>query len=54
MYINDVFRKELTVGQGFGEFSLLYNVKRSATIKALKNTSLWAIERKAFRDTINL
>ena len=39
-------------GEGFGELALLYNAKRSASIKALENCSLWGIDRNTFRKAV--
>jgi cGMP-dependent protein kinase len=40
------------VGDGFGEMALLYESPRSATIKAVEETYLWAIDRNSFRKTV--
>ena len=39
---------ELTDGEFFGEISLIYNIPRSATIKALTETTLMKIEKSPF------
>jgi cGMP-dependent protein kinase len=32
-----------------GELAILYNCQRTATIKAITNCKLWAIERQCFQ-----
>ncbi|XP_042200411.1 cGMP-dependent protein kinase 1-like [Callorhinchus milii] len=43
--------KLCTMGPGkvFGELAILYNCTRTATIKALSNAKLWAIDRQCFQ-----
>lgn len=36
----------------FGELALLYNMPRAATIKAISDGSLWAMDRQTFRRII--
>jgi cGMP-dependent protein kinase len=36
-------------GKLFGELAILYNCKRTATIKAATNCKLWAIDRASFQ-----
>ena len=36
-------------GKVFGELAILYNCKRTATIKAATDCKLWAIERQCFQ-----
>lgn len=36
-------------GKVFGELAILYNCKRTATIKAATDCRLWAIERQCFQ-----
>ena len=38
----------LGVGKAFGELAILYNCKRTASIKAVTDGKLWAIERTVF------
>lgn len=40
-----------TMGPGkvFGELAILYNCTRTATVKAVTNTKLWAIDRQCFQ-----
>ncbi|VVC26740.1 Protein kinase, ATP binding site,AGC-kinase, C-terminal,Protein kinase domain,cGMP-dependent protein [Cinara cedri] len=39
----------MTSGKVFGELAILYNCKRTATIKAATDCKLWAIERQCFQ-----
>lgn len=39
----------LAPGKVFGELAILYNCKRTATIKAATDCKLWAIERQCFQ-----
>ncbi|XP_046405262.1 cGMP-dependent protein kinase, isozyme 2 forms cD4/T1/T3A/T3B isoform X1 [Ischnura elegans] len=39
----------LSPGKVFGELAILYNCKRTATIKAATDCKLWAIERQCFQ-----
>ena len=50
--INGVAKKRLYSGEGFGELALLYSAPRSASIKALKDSFLWYIERKTFSEFV--
>ncbi|KAK7004008.1 cGMP-dependent protein kinase 1, partial [Biomphalaria glabrata] len=36
-------------GKVFGELAILYNCTRTATVKALTNCRLWAIDRQCFQ-----
>ena len=49
MIINDEVKKTLKVGSAFGEYALLYNAPRSASIKTLEKCFLWGIDRSSFR-----
>nr|CCA19995.1 cGMPdependent protein kinase putative [Albugo laibachii Nc14]CCA23292.1 cGMPdependent protein kinase putative [Albugo laibachii Nc14] len=40
----------LTAGMGFGELALLCNMPRAATIRAITDVELWALERNTFRE----
>ncbi|CAG9332057.1 unnamed protein product [Blepharisma stoltei] len=42
----------LKSGDSFGELALLHDAARSATIKALENSTLWGITRKTFRTAL--
>lgn len=39
-------------GMGFGELALLCNMPRAATIRAVSEVSLWALERNIFREIL--
>ncbi|VEN61972.1 unnamed protein product [Callosobruchus maculatus] len=43
------FLSTLTPGKVLGELAILYNCKRTATIKAATDCKLWAIERQCFQ-----
>merc|ERR1712241_775914 len=43
------FHRMLPHGKVFGELAILYNCKRTATIKAAVDCKLWAIERQVFQ-----
>ena len=52
MIINELPKRVLERGDGFGELSLLYSAPRSASIKALEKCGLWAIDRNTFRNVV--
>lgn len=39
-------------GQSFGELALMYSAPRAATVKALEQSRLWAVDRVTFRKTL--
>ncbi len=39
----------LGVGKAFGELAILYNCKRTASIKAVTDGKIWALERSVFQ-----
>ncbi|KAK1928789.1 cAMP-dependent protein kinase regulatory subunit [Phytophthora citrophthora] len=39
-------------GLGFGELALLYNMPRAASIRAVTEVELWALERNTFREIL--
>lgn len=46
------FSKFLSQGVGFGEIALLYNDKRTATIRAAANCECWVLDGKTFKNII--
>lgn len=50
--INGVAKRKIESGEGFGELALLYSAKRSASIKAVKSSFLWFIDRSTFKKAI--
>ncbi|XP_020911270.1 cGMP-dependent protein kinase 1 [Exaiptasia diaphana] len=46
---DDEFLGEMSGGMVFGELAILYNCKRTATVKANEPTTLWKIDRKMFQ-----
>lgn len=51
--INGVMKRCIEPGEGFGELALLYSAPRSASIKALKPSFLWFIDRDTFRNAVS-
>ena len=39
----------LGVGKVFGELAILYNCKRTASIRAVVDSKVWALERRVFQ-----
>lgn len=39
-------------GDSFGELALLYNAPRSASVRAIDKTLLWAIDRNSFKTAV--
>ncbi|KAI3660200.1 hypothetical protein MP638_004474 [Amoeboaphelidium occidentale] len=50
--INDKKVVEIGPGGSFGELALMYNTKRAATITALSDGVLWAVDRVTFRRVV--
>lgn len=48
----DKVKKQLRVGDGFGELALLYKAPRSVSVKAGENCTLWGIDRSTFRKAV--
>ena len=46
------FSKFLSNGVGFGEIALLYNDKRTATIRAAANCECWVLDGRTFKNII--
>ncbi|XP_026197684.1 cGMP-dependent protein kinase 2 [Anabas testudineus] len=44
--------RTLTIGDVFGELAILYNCKRTATVKAKTAVRLWCMERQTYRTII--
>ncbi|XP_076021200.1 cGMP-dependent protein kinase 2 [Genypterus blacodes] len=40
---------EMRTGTAFGELAILYNCKRTATVKAVSQSHIWALDRKTFQ-----
>ena len=52
-----VNRKRVNIlkpGDSFGEQALLHNTPRSATVRTLDKCTLWGVDRKAFREAVEL
>lgn len=50
--IDDKIKRRINPGEGFGELALLYSSPRSASIKAIKVSYLWFVDRTTFRKAI--
>ena len=44
--------KQLTEGDGFGEIALLYNEKRTATIRTLSDCKVWVLDGPIFKKIV--
>ena len=44
----------LKPGDSFGEQALLHNTPRSATVRTLEKCTLWGVDRKGFREAVEL
>ena len=42
----------LGVGKAFGELAILYNCQRTASVKAVSDGKVWALERKVFQQVM--
>ena len=42
----------LGVGKVFGELAILYNCKRTASIRAVVDSKVWALERRVFQQVM--
>ena len=45
--------QHLGPGASFGELSLMYNSPRAATVTAVTDVSLWALDRRTFRHVVS-
>ena len=45
-------KKAISIGEVFGEVSLIYNVPRTATIRATQPSSCWALEQYEFQTSV--
>ena len=52
--VNNVRVNVMKTGDSFGELALLHNTPRSATVRTLERTTLWGVDRKAFREAVEL
>jgi cGMP-dependent protein kinase len=52
LFINEIYIKTLSSGDGFGDLALLHDAKRSGTVIAMEYTELWCLERRKFRNII--
>lgn len=43
---------KLSIGKAFGELAILYNCKRTASVKALTNGEVWSIDREVFQQVM--
>ena len=48
----DAKNKQLKEGDGFGEIALLYNEKRTATIRTLSDCDVWVLEGMLFKKIV--
>lgn len=53
LFIDDQYKKDLRRGDSFGEFALMNDAPRSATIKAATDCYVWVLKREAFRKIID-
>jgi len=47
-----IFQKEMEAGSGFGELALLYNDKRTATVRSKEPCKCWAMEGRVFKNIV--
>lgn len=52
IFVNDIKVVEVKEGGSFGELALMYNTPRAATVKAVSDGVLWAVDRFTFRSII--
>lgn len=49
---DDELKKQLKVGDSFGEIALLYKSKRNFIIKTSEECTVWGIDRENFRKAV--
>lgn len=52
LFIDGEQKKSLRYGDSFGELALLHGALRSGTIKTSKDTYMWCLERKKFKQVV--
>lgn len=50
--VDGVVKKELKPSEGFGELALLYQHKRTSTVKAKSDCCFWAIDKMGFTHAV--
>lgn len=50
--VNGIKKKIMSKGEQFGEIALLHNTLRTATIKTVEQTYLWALSRGSFKEAL--
>lgn len=51
-FVNDIKVTSYQRGGSFGELALMYNAPRAATLKAISDVTLWALDRISFRSIL--
>ena len=51
--IDNILKKELKRGDSFGEYALMNNSPRSATVKAITDCEVWVMKREVFRKILD-
>uniref|UniRef100_A0A3Q0KPR9 Serine/threonine kinase n=1 Tax=Schistosoma mansoni TaxID=6183 RepID=A0A3Q0KPR9_SCHMA len=49
VYKDNTLLGRMEVGRAFGELALLYNCKRTASVRAVTNASAWTLDRRVFQ-----
>ena len=50
--VNEDIVMQYGPGESFGELALLHNTRRSASVEALTNVTLWGLDRESFRKAL--
>ena len=50
--VNGQVSKQLKEGDGFGEIALLYNEKRTATVRAISDCECWVLDGQIFKKIV--